>query len=362
VVYNLAVRTFTDARGLPMTTTNLRTGLAPLALALALIAAAACDDSSGKADGGPIEGGAGSGGSGGGGGGGSGGSGGSPSASCGISEANEPGNNTRDNPTPYTAGSDVVGCVGDTDDVDFFSVTAPTGDPAGGYYEGSVTNVGAGNIDVKVYSASDNSAILQSTYTTTDGASLYFYWAAAPGQVYRLAVSKFSAWDAPYRYTLKASYTKINDANEPNDTRDMAKTIALGTETTGLFYSGFKGMKIADTEYEDWYAVTLEAGKTVTIKVLDVATNVRPQVELFDPDSTEVNDAGMYNITPGGSINVTAPKPPASGPPATLTKAGVYKLKVDIFSVLPEASDKLDSPGMLPDSFKRPYKLTVTQP
>jgi len=328
---------------------NLKNSLACLTFALLL--PVGCDDSSGTGgDGGPKDGAAGTGGSGGSGG--SGGTGGSTASACtGVVEA-EP-NNTRDNATPYMVGSEAVGCLGSNDDLDFYSLTSPA-DPAGGYYELALSNVGDVGADVYIYTASDNSEIARG-YSVSTGASLYFYWAAAPGQTYRISVSKFAVWNTPAKYTLKATYNKIDDSYEPNDTRDMAKPITLGSEVKGFVYAGFKAMKIPDADYQDWYSVTLEAGKTVTIKVMDMATNIRPQVRLYDPDGTEVNDAHMYNTTEGGSISITSMA-------AGLMKAGSYKLMLDIFSVTPEEAAKIEMAGKVPDNFKRPYKLTVAQP
>ena len=324
---------------------NLYIRLTCTALAVALVGPLACDDSPGEgSDGGTQDGAAGSDGSGG-----TGGTDGSSAANCGITEPGEPGNNTRDNPTPYAAGSDVVGCVSDDDDIDFFSLTAPAGDLGGGYFEASLTNVGQMWADLKIYTASDNSEIVHG-YATSDGGSLYFYWAAAPGQTYRIAVASFSAFKAPSRYTLKVTYTKVDDTFEPNDTRDTAKPITLGATAQPFIFAGYKAKQVDAAAYQDWFSVTLAAGM-VTVKVEDVPTDIRPDVHLYKPDGTEVNDARAYNTTAGGSVMGKS----------TLTDAGSYKVMVEVFSVLPETG-KTTMPGVVPDSFKRPYKLTVTQP
>jgi hypothetical protein len=288
----------------------------------------------------------------------SGGSGGSPdggdargpdgasSMPCGVPEM-EP-NDTRDNAVAYTAGAEVVACVGTEEDVDFFELTAPAGDPAGGYYQGSLTNVGSGLVEAKVYSATDNSLVLQNTYTTDVGGSLYFYWAAAPGQKYRVAVSNFSAWSTPIKYSLKATYQKVNDTFEPNDTRETAKALTLGTAVMPYFFTGFRNGDIKPEEYQDWFSVMLGAGM-VTVKVENVPTNVRPQVKLLDPNGAEVDLPDRYNVTPGGSINSSV----------MITTAGMYRVVIDIFTVEPEAAAKEMT---VPDSFTRPYTLTVTQP
>jgi hypothetical protein len=311
-----------------------------LSLALAL---AGCGSSgSGTPDGG----GGGSGGTGGGGPADAGGPDGASAAPCGIPEM-EP-NDTRDNAVVYTAGSEVVACLGTDKDVDFYEVTAPAGDAAGGYYQASITNVGMGNVDAKVFSATDNSLILQFTYTVDQGASLYFYWAAAPGQKYRVAVTNFAGWNNPYKYTFKATYQKVADAFEPNDMREAAKPLTLGTAVMPYFFTGFRRGDIKPEEYQDWFSVMLDAGM-VTVKVDNVPTDVRPQIKLLDPTGAEVDLPTRYNVTPGGSLNTSA----------KVDMAGKYLLVVDIFSVEPDASAK---EMMVPDSFTRPYTLTVSQP
>jgi hypothetical protein len=306
------------------------------------VALAGCGSSDSGSDGGGGSGGA----DGGGGSGGGGAEAGPAGMPCGVPEM-EP-NDTRDNARPYTVGTPVVACVGDMDDVDFYEVTAPTADLAGGYYKGSLTDVGEGTLEVKVYSASDNSEILSGAYTTDNGASLYFYWAAAPGQKYRVAVTKFAVWNKPYKYTLTAGYTKVNDTFEPNDTRDAAKPLTLGAPVMAYFFSGFKGKEIKGEEYQDWFSVTLATGMA-SIKLENVPTDVRPQIKLLDPTGAMVGVADNYNVTPGGSIITKA----------MIEMAGPHRVVVDVFSVEPAAAAKAMA---VPDSFTHPYSLTVSQP
>jgi hypothetical protein len=317
-------------------------------VAVGLLALAGCSSSdSGTPDGG----GGGAGGTGGDAAGGVGGAGGGgveagPGMPCGVAEM-EP-NDSRDKAVPYTVGASVVGCVGTGDDVDFYELTAPATDPAGGYYQGSVTDVGDGTLEVKVYSATDNSEIVGSNYTTDAGASLFFYWAAAPGQKYRLAVSRFGGFTNPYRYTLKASYTKVNDSYEPNDTRDMARPLTLGAPLMAYFFSGFRGKDIKAEEYQDWYSVTLAAGRA-SFKVESVPMNVRPQIKVYDAAGGMVAVADSYNVTPGGSIITSA----------MIETPGMHRVVIDVFSVEPEAGAKAMT---VPESFTHPYTLTVSQP
>jgi hypothetical protein len=305
----------------------------------------------GSSDNTNVEGGAGSGGGGGSGGsGGAGGAAGGGANPCGITEM-EP-NNTRDNPTAYTAGAAVVACIGSDTDVDFYELTAPMADVAGGYYQAGLTDVGAdGMLDVKVYTASDNSAVVENTYTIDKGGSLFFYWAAAPGQKYRIAVSNFVAAGKPFKYTLKATYNKVNDTFEPNDTPETAKPLTLATPVMGYLYTGFKAKDIDAKEYEDWFSFTLAAGM-VSIKLENVPTNIAGQVKLRDPTGSEVflMPAG-YNTTMGGSVIATG----------MIMAAGAHKLVVNPCVMQGDEGGKAMNATMIPDNFTRAYKLTVSQ-
>jgi hypothetical protein len=289
------------------------------------------------ADGGVgMDGGAGTGGSGGGG----------PFIGCGLGGEPEP-NDTRTQATPYAAGTSVAGCLAAMGDVDFYETTAPAGNAAGGFYQGAITDVGAGTVDVKVYTASDNAPLLQSTFTIDAGASLFFYWAAAPGQTYRIAVSPFNPFTGAFLYKWKATYTPVTDAYEPNDTREQAKPIAVGTPIDALFFAGHKRATVAIDEFKDFYAFDLAAGM-VTLKVDRVPSMVRPEVELYDGAGNRIGPARMFNNTPGGSINVS-----------TTVAKGPHRLEVRIFSLAPETAKNAMA---VPDNFTQPYRLTVSQP
>jgi hypothetical protein len=76
---------------------------------------------------------------------------------------------------------------------------------------------------------------------------------------------------------------------------------------------------------------------------------VLPQVTLLDPMGDMVAVSANYNLTPGGSLNAKA----------TTMAAGSYRVMIDTFSIQPDAANESMA---VPDSFKRPYTLTVSQP
>ena len=269
---------------------------------------------------------------------------------CGIAEV-EP-NDTRDLAIPYVLGSTVVACLGTPtgtgSDVDFYSFTAPATDLAGGYVLLSFTEVGAiGNIDVTLYSATDNSSV-DEIYKADDGASLFAYLAVAPGVTYRIQVNPFAGGGAAYRYTMKGTYVPIADAYEPNDTKETAKPIALTTPIMASLSAGYVQDPYKGEAFADWYSVPLAAG-SVTIKLANVPTDIYGDVHLYDPNGESVDE--KYSDTKGANVMLTA----------TAMTAGTYTLAIEPFAGGPPAAG--EAVAMVPaDHLTRLYTLTVTQP
>ena len=275
-----------------------------------------------------------------------GGAGGSALGPCGLPDV-EP-NDTRDLATPYILNSTVVACIGASTDVDVYSFTAPATDLAGGYVLLSLTDVGAaGTVDVTLFSAVDNSSI-DEIYKADLGASLFAYLAVAPGVTYRIQVTPFAGAGALYRYTMKAAYVPIADAYEPNDTKDTAKPIAVGTPIMASLSTGYVLDPYKGEAFADWYSAPLAVGP-VTIKLANVATDILGDIQLFDPNGEKVDE--MYTTTNGANVMLTT----------EVMTAGTYKLVVQPFSGGPPPAGEVVA-MVPPDHFTRPYTLTVTQP
>jgi hypothetical protein len=242
----------------------------------------------------------------------------------------------------------VVGCIGTGTDLDFYSFTTPATDLAGGYVLLSFTEVGAmGNIDVTLFSATDNSSV-DEIYKTDDGASLFAYLAVAPGVTYRVQVNQFAGGRAPYRYTMKMAYVPIADAYEPNDTKETAKPIALGTPIMASLSAGYILDPYKGEAFADWYSVPLTVGPA-TIKLANVPTDILGDIQLFDPNGESVDE--MYTTTAGANVMLTA----------DVKTAGTHKLVVQPFAGGPKAAG--EAVAMVPpDHFTRLYTLTVSQP
>jgi hypothetical protein len=263
-------------------------------------------------------------------------------APCGLQGEPEP-NEDRDNATAYTFATELAACIGDRTDVDFYQFTAPA-DLTGGYVQVALTEVGDGLLEAIVYAASDNGQIVR-VYAANRGQSVLLYFSAAPGQTYRLQVKDWTGFRSAYRYTLRATYTQVEDAYEPNDSRPEAKPISIGTPIQAFLFAGSVSGTFDPDQMQDWYQVTAAAGN-LTAQVSDVPTDSMLDVYLFDGAGTQL--AYAYNATKGGSVTTTR-----NG-----IADGTYYVRIRRWGTY---SAPHGSGDILPDRFTRPYTLTVTQ-
>jgi hypothetical protein len=265
---------------------------------------------------------------------------------CGVPET-EP-NDTRDTPVTIPAPTTLTACIGAPKDVDYYELTTPS-DPGGGYFEFSITQVGAFEPDVVMYSVSDKGKISE-IYADSEGQDLHGFLAAAAGEKYWLVVSAFAGANmGPQKYTLKVTFTKVADAYEANDTKETAKPIMLGTPISAFMHQGYKGGSITVDDIVDWYTTTAAAGN-VTVKIENVPTDF--EGDLFVYDSTGKMTRG-YSSNDGANAMVTLME----------VAAGPVYVKVQPFFVSSpnEFAARIKPPGMVPDHFTRAYKLTVSQ-
>jgi hypothetical protein len=268
-------------------------------------------------------------------------------APCGLSSNPEP-NDTRDTASTVPLNADSTFCLG-VGDVDFVSFTTPAGDLGGGAVQLQFTQVATTlKIDVDVTAASDNGPVT-SDYTTTNGANLTVWFIAKPNTTFRASIKNFAGdVSSASRYNLNIVYTAVSDTFEPNDTRDAAKPLTLGAAANAFFAGGYSAGSSPGTAYDDWYSVSLVAGRAVRVQLANVATTWKPYVEVYAPDNSEFDS--KYVTTEGQSIDQTSPD--------LVTAAGLYKVRVYSFAGYPSADGK----GPLADHLTRPYSITVSQP
>ena len=263
---------------------------------------------------------------------------------------NEP-NDDIGTPTPYVIGTVVAGTMGKADatmDVDdYYEVVGPAGDPSGGYFQASVSiQVGGGAVFAQVYSGFDNGPILLADGAPA-GQSTLFYWAARPGERYLVRLYEGGGVVPTFKYSFKATYTRIADAYEPNDTSDTPAVIALGTPATAYFFAGYN-MASAPTPDQDWYQVTLAAGDA-HVSITSVPHDLRMQYQVYDSHFVLVPATGFVGANAGADLDGGFTAAP-----------GVYRIAISAFSFV--AGSAAGRGGMPPDSFTRPYMITVTQP
>jgi hypothetical protein len=263
---------------------------------------------------------------------------------CGVPEQ-EP-NDTREQATAIAAPIMLSSCIGTPEDRDFYELTAPS-DPGGGYYQFSITGVNF-DTDVLAYNVADQGEIGH-IYAASDGQDLFGYLAVAPGKKYRLSIGSFISTDkAPTPYKLNLTYTKVDDAQEPNESVDAPKAITLGAPVTGYLFGGLRTVPPKEEALFDWYTV-MGAAAPITATVENVPSNMTVYIKIIDPTGHEATAIGSND-----GANVTVTKMDGT--------AGAYKVLVQPFTV--QSADffgHADDATMVPAHFTHPYKLTVSQ-
>jgi hypothetical protein len=263
---------------------------------------------------------------------------------CGLPNEPEP-NDDRDHAAAYELGTSVEGCIATKNELDFYQFTAPS-DPAGGYVQVAVTNVGNGYIQTNTYAASDNGEILQA-YAANKGQSVNYFFSVAPGQTYRIAFTDWVSVEGAFAYTLQATYTAIADAYEPNDTVDQAKAITVGTPIQAYLFAGFTAGGTFDADsMDDWYQFTAAAGN-ITVTLSNVPTDTTMEMSVHGPDKSQLGGLA-YNTTAGANVTATR----------TAATAGTYYVRVGRWVGVGKAAG---IGSTVPDRFTRPYTLSVTQ-
>jgi len=260
---------------------------------------------------------------------------------CGADETSP--NDTRETATAYSLGRNYVACLQADDDIDFYEFTIPA-DGDGGYVIVSMTDVGTtGAMSVEAWAAADNTEF-HSTYNTSRGGSLTFFFNAEPGATFRVPVTNWS-WEDPTSYTFKAAFYPVVDEYEPNDLRSAAKPIELDEPVSAYFFAGWEnGTGIPDESWFDWYSVDLAVGE-VDVELAILASDAAGSMRLYNPAGAEVESA--YSTTRGSTVTLNY----------TVETAGAYTLRVEPWSV----SETKANTSTVPQYLTEPYTLTVTQ-
>lgn len=261
-------------------------------------------------------------------------------------------NDDIDMPTPYVLGTEVAGTMGKSDatmdTVDYYEVVAPSGDPSGGYFQAAISHVGGGGtMAASVYSAFDKGQLLLADGAAS-GQLTFFFWAARPGEHYLVRLYEAGGVIPTFDYSFKVTYTRIPDAYEPNDTSDTPASLALGMPATAYFFAGYNSSN-PPTPDQDWYQVMLAAG-TTQVSITSVPHDLRMQVQVYDSHFVAVPSGFFVGANAGADL----------GGSFTTPSSGLYRIAITSFSFV--AGSVAGRGVVYPDSFTRPYMITVTQP
>jgi hypothetical protein len=255
-------------------------------------------------------------------------------------------NEDRDHATPFATNMDVKLCLQNKNDVDFYELKTPDMPAQGGYYVVKVTDVGTtGGIHATAQAAADNGDVEDNTGVS--GVSVFFWFNAKAGATFRLKVFFYTGGNDPIPYTLRVDYKGVPDNNEPNNLRASATSMTPATPIHGYLFAGFENSTaVANTAWEDWFKVTLDANKTAEIALTDLASDIGANVTLLDSDGAPQDSKSGLS---GASVVWT---PTVDN----FVKGGDYYIKIEHYT----GGDTHGNGSTVPAYLSQPYTLTVT--
>lgn len=256
-------------------------------------------------------------------------------------------NDDRDHATPYALGVATKACLQSQTDVDFYEFTLPSTPVQGGYVKIQVTDVGTtGTVRFTAYAVHDNGEFM-SANNATAGGSVFGYFAGKAGAKFRIKVEPYLSVSAPAAYTLSATFTGVDDTNEPNDDNAHATPITIGTPVSGYLFAGYEDHSApADAAWDDRFKITLPQGEMTF--TLTVPPDIDGEIVLYNSLGSQIDSES--DPTLGSTVVLKH----------TLTsdEAGVCYVAVH-----PYIHTVLDGTGSTtPGFWSTPYTLTVTGP
>jgi hypothetical protein len=185
-----------------------------------------------------------------------------------------------------------------------------------------------------------------SNYNATSGGSMFGAFAGKAGATFRIKVERFSVTSAT-PYTLTATFTGVNDTNEPNDDNAHATPLTIGTPASGYLFAGYEdGTPPMDIAWDDRFKVTVPEGEMTF--TLNVPPGIDGAITLYDANGSGI-DSGA-DSTPGATVILKHT--------FTSSEAGVCYVAVAPY-VNAQYQTKLSTPFGF---WTTPYTLTVTGP
>jgi hypothetical protein len=188
--------------------------------------------------------------------------------------------------TPIQLGRNVDSRLGDANDSDFFSFTAPAGsrDILRIQVENKATTFAP---YVRVFDSAR--AELTNTYQSTLGANVMLNFVAAPGAAYYVQVTTANGDGGAYMLSITPQ--KAFDRFEPNDDILKPAELSVGRDVEA---------GIMDPIDQDLYRVALAAG-TVRVVLNNRSSGLAPDILVYDENKSEVTH--QYNTTPGANVS-----------------------------------------------------------
>ncbi len=256
-------------------------------------------------------------------------------------------NEDRDHATVLALSTPTRACLQTAADVDFYEFTIPATPVQGGFIKLQITDVSTNaSVGFTTYAAADNGEF-QTGSNATEGGSVFAFFAGKAGAKFRVRIARYIGWTAAAPYTITASYTGVNDVNEPNDDNATATNITIGTPVQGYLFAGHEvSTKPADTAWEDRFKVTVPQGMMTF--TLAVPPDIDGQIKLYNALGSEIASKSDPSV---GSTVVLQHDVEAS-------EAGVVYIGVH-----PYIGHDYSGSGSTTFSFwTTPYTLTVTGP
>ncbi len=142
---------------------------------------------------------------------------------------------------------------------------------------------------IKVYDA-DKSQI-SSKYDNTPGANVTQMIAAAPQTTYYVQVLPY---DTKGKYTLLIEPSQTYDKFEPNE--DAFSAVDIGSDKSVV-------ANIMDGQDNDWYQLNAGAVDTISVRLENRSTTLRPWLKVYDRNKSEI--LSQYDGTLGSDLEVS---------------------------------------------------------
>jgi hypothetical protein len=196
-------------------------------------------------------------------------------------ENGEPANNDISGAVQISASGFYSGTVGGDDPQDYVKIIM------GPHQAGTL-------VSASVYSGSVKLSHSYPLELVEDVDALWF--AAAPGETYRIVIEPTTAGETPY--TIAISIKPVYDVHEPNNDFQSATPITLGNPINGCFCEAFElgGAQSSLINEEDWYKIHLPTPQKIRIHISSVGLGSgKATLRLYSPDNALFKSATGTN-------------------------------------------------------------------